>query len=84
MKIYDRCFPCFEKQLETALKDIDKSLYGEIRKEVNELLKNIDVSLSPPEIAGEMFKIINKLTNGFDSYFKIKEKSNQYILVVVQ
>jgi hypothetical protein len=80
MKIYDRCFPCFEKQLETALKDIDKSLYGEIRKEVNELLKNIDVSLSPPEIAGEMFKIINKLTNGFDSYFKIKEKSNQYIL----
>lgn len=80
MKIYDRCFPCFEKQLETALKNIDKSLYGEIRKEVNELLKNIDVSLSPPEIAGEMFNIINKLTNGFDSYFKIKEKSNQYIL----
>ena len=33
MKIYDRCFPCFEKQLETALKNIDKSLYGEIRKE---------------------------------------------------
>ncbi len=80
MKIYKKCFPCFDKQLESALMHIDKGLHNEIRQEVQELFANIDVSLSPPEIAGEMFTIIDKWTNGLDTYYDIKEKSNKYIL----
>jgi len=79
MKIYKRCFPCFDKQLESALMQIDKGLHDDIIQEVQKLFANIDVSLSPPEIAGEMFAIINKFTNNLDTYFDIKEKSNKYI-----
>ena len=80
MKIYEKCFPCFDKQLESALLQIDEKLHDDIIQEVQKLFFYIDTTLSPPEIAGEMFKIINKHTNNLDTYYDIKEKSNRYIL----
>ncbi len=80
MKTYYECMPCFINQALTAMKGIPESEKERLLREVLKRLSEIDFTLSPPEMAREIFDVIEGYLPGRDLYFDIKKKSNQYIL----
>ncbi len=80
MKTYYECVPCFANQAIRALPAVDETLREAILRDVLKALSNIDFELSPPEMAREIFDIIEKYTGEQDLYAEIKKNSNKYIL----
>lgn len=80
MNTYYECIPCFVNQALTAMKSVDEVKKEIIMREVLKRLSNIDFSLSPPEMAREIFDVIEDQVGVKDLYYDIKIKSNQYIL----
>jgi len=77
---YYECIPCFVNQALTAMKSVDDEKKEIVMREVLKRLSNIDFSLSPPEMAREIFDVIEDQVGVKDLYYDIKIKSNQYIL----
>jgi uncharacterized protein with ATP-grasp and redox domains len=63
-----------------ALPNIDKSLHEAILRDTLHTLGDIDFEQSPPELAREIFDIIERYSGKKDLYAEIKKTSNQYIL----
>ena len=82
MRTYFECLPCFGRQALSTLKNIDPALHETIMRDVMHMLGDIDYSLSPPELAGEVFRVIRKHTALQDVYSVIKKHSNDYVLNV--
>ena len=80
MNTYYECIPCFVNQALTAMKSVDDEKKEIIMREILKRLSNIDFSLSPPEMAREIFDVIENQIGVKDLYYDIKIKSNQYIL----
>jgi uncharacterized protein with ATP-grasp and redox domains len=80
MKTYYECIPCFINQVLRALPSIEKSQHELILREVLHLLAGMDFELSPPEMARNIFTIIEKYSGEKDLYAEIKRSSNKYIL----
>lgn len=80
MKIYYECVPCFVNQAIRALPKVEEELREPILRDVLKALSTINFELSPPEMAREIFDIIEKHTGDKDLYAEIKATSNKYIL----
>jgi damage-control phosphatase, subfamily I len=80
MKTYYECIPCFLKQTVRALNAVDPLYHEGILREVLHMLGDIDFSLSPPEMVGKVFEIIEFYSGKKDYYAEAKKKSNKYIM----
>jgi uncharacterized protein with ATP-grasp and redox domains len=72
--------PCFVNQALTAMQNIPEENKESLLREVFKRIAKIDFSLSPPEMARDIFDIIEVYLPDNDFYFDIKKKSNRYIL----
>lgn len=82
MKTYYQCLPCFSRQALSTLKHIDPKLHETVMREVMNLLGEVDYSLSPPQIAGEIYKVIAKYSDLGDYYEEDKKASNEHVLEI--
>lgn len=82
MKTYYECLPCFSRQALTTLKYIEPELREKVMRDVMHMLGDLDYSLTPPFIAGEIYKIINKYTEISDYYAADKAASNEHVLEI--
>ncbi len=84
MKTYLDCFPCFLKQaIECArLSCGDTALHRKSADRIMNILLSLDSSLSPPDIAREVYAEIKKITGNNDPYRMIKQKDNRQMLDV--
>lgn len=82
MITYFECLPCFGRQALSTLKNIDPALHENVMRDVMHMLGDIDYSLSPPELAGEVFNVFRKHTALQDCYSVIKKHSNEYVLEI--
>lgn len=82
MKTYLECIPCFLRQaLEAAkLAGADETVQKEVLDEAARLLPTFSLNVTPPEIAEEVYGIVEKHTGGVDAYRRVKEKSNSMAL----
>ena len=80
MKTYYECMPCFVNQALTAIQRIPEPDKERLLREVLLRISQIDFSLSPPEMARDIFDVIEEYLPDSDFYYDIKKKSNNYIL----
>lgn len=76
------CVICFQRQALRALKGIDDPKVTErvLRSVMQFLLNEQDWTKTPPELAGEVYKIVKNITGIEDPYEDLKRKSNDLIL----
>lgn len=82
MKTYYECLPCFSRQALTTLKHIDPTLHDTVMRDVMHMLGDVDYFLSPPQLAGEIYKIIGKYSDLGDYYADDKKASNKHVLEI--
>ena len=82
MKTYLDCFPCIVRQaLESArMATNNEILQREILNSVFKELPKIPQTVTPPEIAVTVHRIIKKVSGNKDPYKKVKEKFNKKAL----
>jgi len=82
MKVYIDCMPCFIRQaLESAkLVTDDEMVQEQVVRHVLMMAANLDMSKSPPEISQQIHRLIRKMTNNNDPYYKAKQKFNKLAL----
>jgi len=75
------CVICFQKQALRALKDSnDMKLKEKVLRNVMKMLLNEDWTKTPPELAGNVYKIVKDISGIEDPYKELKWKSNEIIL----
>jgi len=79
MKTYLDCFPCVVRQtLEASrIATKDEKLQREILDSVLKILPDFPLTVSPPEIAVSVHRIIKKISGNKDPYKEIKEEYNE-------
>jgi len=82
MKTYLDCFPCIVRQaLESArMATNNEILQREILNSVFKELPKVPQTVTPPEIAVTVHRIIKKVSGNKDPYKKVKEKFNKKAL----
>lgn len=82
MLTYKECIPCFVRQIDEAAKlsSKDEDIQNEIIKDATRLLHNIDFKMPPPQMAQNIYRIIEKKIGRQDPYLEIKKKSNKMAL----
>jgi damage-control phosphatase, subfamily I len=82
MKTNTGCIPCFLRQAYEALERTDKddAAKRKILKEVSLKLFKMSFDKSPPQIAKEVYALINKLTSIADPFKEEKKHSNELAL----
>lgn len=78
MKTYLDCIPCFIRHaLETArMAGLNEEKQKKILNELYLIFSELSLSLSPPEVARIVNKVIQKISKKEDIYADIKQKSN--------
>ncbi len=78
MLTYEECVPCFIKQIDEAAKLVsdDKKIQDEIIKDATSLLHNINFKMPPPQMAQNIYRMIEQKMGRQDPYLEIKKKSN--------
>lgn len=84
MKTYLECIPCFFKQaLEMAkLAGAGEKKQRKILIEVSHMIPKISLESSPPAMGRTVNKLVAQITNKFDVYSSIKNKSNKLALSI--
>lgn len=82
MKTYLDCVPCFFKQaLEASrIAGASQKTQKKIFDKLSEILSDISLSSSPPEMGQVIYGLVKELTSKSDPYKKIKDKSNKLAL----
>ncbi len=82
MKTYLDCIPCFFKQaLEASrIAGANQRTQKKIFDKLSEILSDISLTASPPEIGRVIYGLVNEITSKKDPYRKIKDKSNKLAL----
>jgi len=77
MRIYLDCYPCFLKQALSAARRVgaDTTTQSAVIHEVLELLQNIQLDATPPEIAHRVHRIVRDMVSENDPYQKAKAES---------
>ncbi len=78
MKTYLDCIPCFFRQaIEAArMAGLSSRKQKKVVDELGSILPELSLSLSPPEVARIVNKILEKNAEGRDIYARVKQKSN--------
>lgn len=78
MRTFPDCLPCLRRQAEKTAKLVsnDPARQAAIKKAVTTLLDRCDRSVSPPENATLMYRLIAEHTGVADPYAAIKQESN--------
>ncbi|MFC2061310.1 DUF89 domain-containing protein [Elusimicrobiota bacterium] len=84
MKIFLDCYPCFLKQaLEcTKMSDGNPEVQKKVLNRTMEILSEMDLNLSPPQIARDIYREIHAITGKDDPYMEIREKDNRQMMEV--
>ena len=82
MKTYLECLPCFVRQALTILEYIPVEKHEEFLRESMHMLGDVDYSLTPPQLAGVMYKLAYKYTDIRDFYEGKKKESNNFLLLM--
>jgi damage-control phosphatase, subfamily I len=79
------CIPCFIRQSLEAVRQIcdDDEVIKKSLKRVLKEASEFDMNLSPPEMGQKIHRIIREESGNSDPYQKIKEKSTEYALALV-
>ncbi|MBN1554616.1 MAG: DUF89 family protein [Phycisphaerae bacterium] len=82
MKTYLNCIPCFVQQTLTACRFVsdDESLHESVLREVLTLLKDVDMSQTPPAMAMRIYRIIRRRTGVDDPYQEVKHQTTREVL----
>ena len=81
MKMNIDCIICFQKQALRALKDVsDVKVKERVLRDVMAMLLGENWTLTPPELAGKVYKIVRDVSGIEDPYKELKRKSNEIIL----
>ncbi|MDD3374340.1 MAG: ARMT1-like domain-containing protein [Candidatus Omnitrophica bacterium] len=82
MLTYKECVPCFIRQIDEAayLVTKDKAIQEQIIKEARGLIESIDFSMPPPQMAQNIYRMIERKMGRQDPYYQIKKKSNAMAL----
>ena len=81
MKTYTDCLPCIVRMLFESIKlaTPDEELQKKIYFKILPMIEQFGTEKSPPEIFGELYKIIKEMSNNPDPYKKIKKECNDLI-----
>lgn len=84
MKTYLDCYPCFLRQALDAAKmaDANEQQQKLVLDRVLDLLRQIDPSSTPPEIGGQVHRIVRQEVDDGDPYRVVKEASTREALVL--
>ncbi|MFA7256863.1 MAG: ARMT1-like domain-containing protein [Kiritimatiellales bacterium] len=76
------CIPCFVRQTLDACRMVtdDPALHEQIMRDVLRWMSEMDLSLSPPELAQRIHRRLRELTGVEDPYRKQKDEHNQMAL----
>lgn len=79
------CIPCFIRQSLEAIRQVcdDEDVIKKTLKRVLREASEFDMNLSPPEMGQKIHRIIREESGNRDPYQKIKEKSTEYALALV-
>ncbi len=82
MEVLPECLPCFERQAMDTVKlaESDPGRREAILREVIGAIGQMDYRQSPPEMAGEVHRLIRRLTGNSDPYLEIKRQFNDMAL----
>ena len=82
MKTYLDCIPCFFKQAIRTMQliGVDEALKKKIIDRLSKLISAKPSTLTPPEIARDMHRIIKDMTGNKDPYREVKKRSNKTAL----
>ncbi|MCP3660481.1 MAG: DUF89 family protein [Bacteroidetes bacterium] len=81
MQTYTDCLHCITRMLFDSIKlaTDNKKLQEKIYYKMLKSLESYGTQKSPPEIFGELYKVIKEMSCSFDPYKKIKRKCNDLI-----
>ncbi|MBN2544729.1 MAG: DUF89 family protein, partial [Spirochaetes bacterium] len=84
MKTYIDCIPCFYRQIIEAsrLSGLDDKRIKKIIDKTGKIILKSSINMTPPEIAGLIYKVVKKESGIYDSYSDIKNKSNKLALSI--
>jgi hypothetical protein len=82
MRTYLDCIPCFFKQALAAerLAGADEITQKKILNEIAEMIPDISLEDTPPEMGRKIYNLISKITKKEDPFREIKKKSNEFAL----
>lgn len=85
MQTHLDCIPCFIRQSLEVIRQVcdDEEVVKKTLKRVLKETSEFDMSLSPPEMGQRIHRIIREESGNRDPYQKIKEKSTEYALALV-
>ena len=78
MRIFLDCIPCFVRQALDAARLVtdDERIHEQIVRKVLRLTADLDMSKSPPAIGQQIHRLIRKLVNQDDPYYRIKRRTS--------
>lgn len=82
MKTCLDCIPCMVRQALDASRRItnDPAVHEQVVRKSMRLIAGMDIACSPPELAVDLYGLINETTGVADPYEKIKERYNALLL----
>ncbi len=82
MKTYVDCLPCLLNQALRAARAAtdDEEIHRQVINAVAELIPSFPLDLSPPEIAQQAYRVINRITGVNDPYHKAKDEANNAVI----
>lgn len=82
MRTYLDCFPCFMRQALNAARVAtnDENLQREVLNSVAKMMPQLPLSVTPPEIAQQTYKLVYKITGNNDPFRELKRIANQRAL----
>ncbi len=86
MHTYLDCLPCFFRQAIDTMRRIrpqDVSLHKRGVDELCKLVPSFDLSLPPPALAGEVYKLLSNLLGVQDPFKEIKKEANAKVLSIL-
>lgn len=82
MRTYFDCIPCFVRQALDAARFAtdDEQIHEQVLRKVLHLAGELDMSQSPPTIGQQIHRLIRRLVDNDDPYYKIKKRFNNMAL----
>ncbi len=82
MKTYLDCIPCFFRQALAAARSAseDETVHQRVLNAVAAMIPDLALNATPPEIACQVYRIVNEMAGKPDPYLKARQLANQSAL----
>jgi len=83
MQTYLDCLPCFLRQIINAVRQAkpdDSALHLEVVQQFCQNVPNLDLTLSPPALAGQIYAQLSSTAKTTDPFARIKREANERVM----